>query len=143
MGYVLIDGQDPTMGTNNFGETKVLSQSETIVNNILLILVGKPGCYPSQPNLGMDIRQYLYKFPDEINTEAIKQTLIQQCSDFSDVIEEEEMTVEVTTLNGRTALIFNLPIIIDNKTLNMALGISVNRRGEFIYDWRSDIHQFI
>ena len=141
--YVLQNGKDPTMGVDNFNETKILSPSETVVRNILLILLGKPGFYPSQPALGMDIGQYLYKFADEINTTAIKLTLIDQCRDLVDLIDEDELSVEVTTLNGKTALIFNLPIIIDDKTLNMALGVSTNHRGEFIYDWRNDIHQFI
>lgn len=141
--YVLQNGKDPTLGVDAFDETKILSPSETIVRNILLILLGKPGFYPSQPTLGMDIGQYLYKFEDEINTEEIKRVLIEQCSDLVDVIDEEALTVEVTQLNGRTALIFNLPIIYDDKTLNMALGVSTNRRGEFIYDWRNTRDQFI
>lgn len=141
--YVLQNGQDPTMGVDNFNETKILSPSETVVRNILLILLGKPGFYPSQPTLGMDIEQYLYHFADEINTEEIKIMLIDQCHDLIDLVDEDQLSVTSTTLNGRTALIFNLPVIIDDKTLKMALGVSTNNRGEFIYDWRQDIHQFI
>ena len=141
--YVLQNGQDPTMGVNSFNETKILSPSETIVRNILLILLGRPGFYPSQPNLGMNIEQYLYMFADDINTNEIKETLIKQCEDLADSIEEEELDVSSTTLNGRTALIFTLPIIIDDKTLKMSLGVSTNNKGEFIYDWRADKHQFI
>lgn len=141
--YVIQNGQDPTLGVNNFNETKILSPSETIVRNILLILLGKPGFYPSQPALGMNIEQYLYKFTDEINTEEIKMMLIDQCHDLLDLINEEELSVVSTKLNGRNALIFNLPIIIDDKAMKMALGVSINSKGEFIYDWRSDVHQFI
>ena len=131
------------MGVDSFNEPKILSQTETIVRNILLILLGKPGFYPSQPTLGMDISKYLYMFADDINTDEIKKVLIEQCNDLTDVIDDDELTVEATTLNGRTALIFNLPIIYDDKTLKMALGVSINKKGEFIYDWRSDKQQFI
>ena len=48
---------DPVYGVNNFNETKVLTEAETLVNNILMILFGKPGFYPSIPSLGMDIQQ--------------------------------------------------------------------------------------
>ena len=89
--YVLENGQDPTMGVDNFNETKILSPSETVVRNILLILLGKPGFYPSQPNLGMDIEQYLYNFADEINTEELKLILIDQCHDLIDLIDEDEL----------------------------------------------------
>ena len=57
---------DPTFGLNNFNQTKVLSETETLVNNILMVLFGKPGFYPSIPALGMNIGQYLYNFADDI-----------------------------------------------------------------------------
>ena len=58
---------DPAYGVNDFNETKVLSESQTLINNILMILFGKPGFYPSIPWLGMDIYQYLYSFEDGID----------------------------------------------------------------------------
>ena len=72
---------DPVYGVNNFNRSKVLTETETKVSNMLMILFGKPGFYPSIPSLGMDINQYLYKFEDEINVEEIKSKLISQCRD--------------------------------------------------------------
>ena len=34
---------NPTMGVNAFGKPKVLSDMESIVNDIMMILLGKPG----------------------------------------------------------------------------------------------------
>ena len=82
---------DPVYGVNNFNETKVLTEAETLVNNILMILFGKPGFYPSIPWLGMDIQQYLYKFEDEIDDLKIKSKLASQCREFLPNIEDGSM----------------------------------------------------
>lgn len=134
---------DPTFGVNNFKRPKVLSATQTYVNNLLTILFGKPGFYPSQPNLGMDIEQYLYRYIDDINTSEIKNILINQCADFLPEIESGEFDVLKTSYNGRPLLLFKLPIIIDGKTLAMALGITVNEKGEMIYNFVEDKNNII
>ena len=72
---------DPTYGLNDFSKPKVLSEAETYVRNLLTILFGKPGFYPSIPNLGMDIKQYLSQFSDSIDIAKVKSKLAYQCSD--------------------------------------------------------------
>ena len=93
---------DPTYGVNEFNKTKVLSETETYVNNILTILFGKPGFYPSIPTLGMDISQYLYKFEDEINVDRIKAILANQCSEFLPLVESGDIDIIKTTYMGRS-----------------------------------------
>lgn len=135
--------QDPTFGVNNFERPKVLSITQTYVNNLLTILLGKPGFYPSQPTLGMDIKQYLYKYIDDINISEIKSNLINQCMEFMPEIESGEFDIYKTSYNGRPMLLFRLPIIIDGKTLAMALGITINEKGEMIYNFVEDKTQYI
>lgn len=126
---------DPVYGVNDFNETKVLSESETLINNILMILFGKPGFYPSIPWLGMDIYQYLYKFDDEIDTLKIKSKLASQCQEFLPDIQDGSMDVYSTTYQGRPVLIFELPILVDKATSVLALGVTVNTKGEMVYNF--------
>lgn len=135
--------QDPTFGVNNFKQPKVLSVTQTYANNLLTILFGKPGFYPSQPTLGMDIEQYLYKYIDQINIAELKSKLIQQCSEFLPEIESGEFDIYKTMYNGRPLLLFKLPLIIDDKSLAMALGITVNAKGEMIYNFVEDKTQYV
>lgn len=135
--------QDPTFGVNNFERPKVLSVTQTYVNNLLTILFGKPGFYPSQPELGMDIEQYLYKYIDDINVTEIKAKLINQCTDFLPEIESGEFDVYKSEHNGQPMLLFKLPIIIDGKSLAMALGITLNAKGEMIYNFVEDKGQYV
>jgi hypothetical protein len=129
---------DPTYGVNEFNKTKVLSETETYVNNILTILFGKPGFYPSIPTLGMDISQYLYKFEDEINVERIKAILANQCSEFLPLVESGDIDIIKTTYMGRSMLIFQLPVIIDKTQIAVALGVTLNAKGQMVYKFQAN-----
>lgn len=126
---------DPAFGVDSFNRPKVLSETETIVNNILFVLFGKPGSYPSIPSLGMDIENYLYLFEDEIDTNSIKTELAYQCREFLPYIVEGDMDVLVTTLDGRSILIFQLPVIIATKSVELAIGVTINAKGEMVYNF--------
>lgn len=134
---------DPTFSVNNFNKPKVLSNMETYVNNILMLLFGKPGFYPSLPKIGMDINQYLYNFVDDVNTEQIKSKLAQQCKDFLPEIENNEFDVIKTVFNDRLLLIFKLPIIDDTAQFSVSLGITTNAKGEMVYRFVENKNQIL
>lgn len=124
---------DPVYGVNHFNQTKVLSESETLINNILMILFGKPGFYPSIPYLGMDIEGYLYMLEDEVNPVEIKAQLASQCREFLPNIKDGSMDVYTTNYKDHLMLIFELPILIDSVETVLSLGVTVNEKGEMIY----------
>lgn len=126
---------DPTFSINDYNKPKMLTNLETYVNNILMLLFGKPGFYPSIPSIGMDIQQYLYKFEDEINVEDIKNTLAQQCSDFLPEINNGDFDVMKTVYKNNVLLIFKLPLIDDNKSHDVAVGVTTNTKGELVYNF--------
>jgi len=143
MGVVTSNGQDPTMTTNAFNEPKTLTVSETYNRNLLCILFGKPGFYPSQPELGMDIGKYLYAFEDDIDTSTIKAELAKQCADFLPDIQTGNFDVIVTRYEDKPLLLFKLPIMIDESSLSLILGITINKKGELIYRFKEDRTQLI
>ena len=124
---------DPVYGVNHFNQTKVLSESETLINNILMILFGKPGFYPSIPYLGMDIEGYLYMLEDEVNPVEIKAQLASQCREFLPNIKDGSMNVYTTNYKDHLMLIFELPILIDAVETVLSLGVTVNEKGEMVY----------
>lgn len=129
---------DPTYGVNSFNKGKVLSESETYVNNLLAVLLGKPGFYPSIPYLGMDIQQELYKFEDEIDTDKIKAAVVSQCSDFLPLVENGDFDVVATTYKERSMLIFLLPVVIKNDNIAIAVGVTLNERGQLVYQFTAN-----
>lgn len=132
-------GLDPTMNLDNFGRPKVISETETLVNNILMILFGRPGFYPSIPDLGMDIGKYIYNFEEDVSTEEIKNALSLQCEEFSPSINAGDIDVmKVDTSQGQTGLLFILPVINDRKTSQISLAIIVDDDGKLMYNFKED-----
>ena len=60
-------GCDVTFELNEFNNPRIKSEIETLKDIILFILFSRPGQYPSLPQIGLNIRDYLYDFYDEIN----------------------------------------------------------------------------
>lgn len=58
-------GYDVLMDTDSMYKPKIISTFEMCVNSILVLLKMKPGQYPSIPELGIDIEQYLHEYTDD------------------------------------------------------------------------------
>jgi len=124
---------DPVYGVDVFEETKVLSESQTMVNQVLMILLNKPGFYPSIPWLGMDVQQYLYTFAEDIDDLNIKAKLATQCKALLPDIQDGELDVYSIDYEGHPLLIFTLPVLVDESNSMVTLGITVNDKGEMVY----------
>ena len=121
---------DPAFGLNEYGKPKMLSEDQTMVNNFLLLLLGKPGFYPSIPTIGIDIEQYLYTFIDDINIDDIKAKIAVQCSDFLPAIREGNFDIQKTIMKDRVLLVFVLPTISKKQSL---LGVTTDGSGKVIF----------
>ena len=140
---------DPHFGVDHYGRPKMLTESQTIVYNIMTILLGRPGYYPSIPNMGMHVQQYLYNFVDEIDGEAIKQLLIQQCREFSPYVTDGSFDVIVATHDNplkkekTPLLIFKLPVILTGRDSELILGVTINEEGYFAFNYEFTRQQVI
>lgn len=133
--------KDPAFGLNGFGRPKIYSDSETLANGILNALLSKPGSYPSIPNMGMNVAQMVFLPYEEIDTSAIKMDLIQQCSLFSEVIQNGKFDVtktEVVDDLGKKVpmLVFTIPTIVKNVGKRLLIGIKKNGVGiSYNFSW--------
>lgn len=133
----MAQGVDPVFGIDNFNKPKTLNESQTLVNNLLMLLFMKPGTYPSLPNLGIYIQQYLYMFFDDINTNYIKSQIATQCEEFLPSIQNGSLDVHKTTKDGKPVLLITLPIRIDDELTGLVIGTTIDSIGSLIYN-----HQF-
>lgn len=127
--------REPLFGVNNFNEPKIITGNNVLAMTILLILFGKPGCYPSIPNLGMNIQQYIYSKYDEINVDAIKAKLTTQCSMLSNSINSDVIEVFKTINNGNPVLVIKIPIVSKNDTDTLVLGVTTNDTNNVVYNY--------
>lgn len=129
---------DPDFGVDVFNQPKILSPSQTLVNNILMLLFMKPGTYPSLPKLGIYIQQYLYMFYDEINENEIKARIAAQCEEFLPNIEDGTLDVIKTIKDGKPVLLIVLPVRIDDDITGLVIGTSIDSIGKLIYNYQFD-----
>ena len=134
---------DPQFGIDSYNRAKVLTETQTIVNNILTLLFGKPGFYPSIPQLGMDISQYLYSFEDDFDVNHLKSQLASQCRDFFDVISDGSFDIVKSSYKDQPLLIFIIPSVITKTENDLLLGVTMNSNGEFKFNFIFDTQQYI
>lgn len=121
---------EPVFGIDDFRKPKVLKGYEAVIQSILIVLFGKPGCYPSIPELGMNIQQYRNRRLDEIDTDTLKAQLAYQCRALSSDIIDGSIDVTKMMLNDKdVALVFVIPIASDTTQNNMLIGLKMTNEG--------------
>lgn len=128
-------GVEPSFGLNNFNQAKYKNESETVANSILALLFGKPGFFPSMPNLGIDIQNTIYMFWDDIDPEVLKAKIAAQCSEFKQYIKDGQLDVIKTSYHKRPLLLIVLPVQILNVKENLAIGITQDENGVTTYNY--------
>lgn len=128
-------GVDPVIGLNNFNQAKYLNESETIANSILNLLFGKPGFFPSMPNLGINIQSYLYSFWDEVDVNFIKAQIAAQCGALKEYIDDGSLDVIKSSYLKKPLLLIVLPVIVKHTKEHISIGITQNEDGNIIYNY--------
>lgn len=128
-------GKEPGFGLDNFDGPKYYNETETIANGLLNLLFGKPGFFPSMPDLGINIQQYLYLFEDEFDVDVLKAKIISQCSYFSQFVDDGTLQVTLTPYLNKPMLLLVLPLVIKNTKEHLAIGITRDDTGKVKYNY--------
>lgn len=99
-------------GNDNFGKQKELSDAETVAQMLLNLFLMRKGQLPSMPQLGIDIRRYLYKTEDEINVEELKNQIINQCSALIPYINIQQLQIVLVPYNNENVLYILVPLTV-------------------------------
>lgn len=74
-------GYDLMLDVDALNKPKVVSTFQLCINSILTLLFMKPGQYPSIPEIGLDIEQYLHDYSDRNGIlKEIRDKLYDQCN---------------------------------------------------------------
>lgn len=128
-------GIDPSFDNNGFNEPLYYNESETVARNILFVLFGKPGFYPTMPTLGMNIQRLLYNFEDEIDVNSIKVKLMSQCSAFYNTIADNSFDISKVVKNNRMVLLIKIPTVVKEKKNVLCIGITTGGDSSIIYNY--------
>lgn len=126
---------DPAFGVNNFLQPKFYNQSETVANNFLTLLFGKPGFLPSMPEIGVDVNSLLYDFFDEIDVASLKALITKQCYAFMDYVIDNSFDIIKGYYQNQPVLLFKLPIQDKTMTRHFTVGVTVSPLGGITYNF--------
>lgn len=106
--------KEVAFGVDDFQREIVLSPEESLKQILFNMFVMRPGQLPSQPRKGIDIRSYLYKTEDEIDTNELKQKILFNCSDLLTYLTLDDIVINVFDWQGQGVLFILLPLKRDN-----------------------------
>ena len=135
-------GKEPGFGMNSFNKAKIRNETETIANAIINLLFGRPGYFPSMPDLGINIQQTIYMFWDEIDPEMIKAQIAVQCEAFKEYINRNELDVIKSEYNGQPLLLVVIPVQTKNIKESLGIGITQDKQGNTIYNYVIDTGEY-
>lgn len=111
-------------GINDVGKANVKDVVKSIADDILTLLVMRPGDIPSMPHLGVDIERYIYELNETIRENDLKDIIFNQCNDlFGILLLGNIQIIDQNHEDGTSTLLIYIPIVIDNVEQDAAVYI--------------------
>lgn len=130
------DLKEPAFGQNDFRKPRVMTGPEVVIQSVLMVLFGKPGCYPSIPELGMEIQKNRVWRIDEAKLEEIRDTLSYQCGLIRDGFIENAPQVTIGYIESdKPVLLIQIPVTNEDERFNIIVGIT-ERDNETVYNYQ-------
>lgn len=127
---------EPVFGLNHFQKPKTIEDEEALAKTILIILFGRPGVFPSLPNIGMHIQDIFYKFEDEIDVTALKVKLATQCSLITELENSKEFDMQlIEDDDGKLVLLIMIPVVREESKNMLVIGVTTNDSKSVIYNF--------
>lgn len=124
-------GYDVLLDVDECMKPKVISTFQMCINSILTLLFMKPGQYPSIPDLGIDIEQYLHDYADD---ETIPSKIIDQINDQCNRLQITGLTYDCfidKTSEGLYALVLDIKgtdrLAYGSETNHVIIGITYDK----------------
>lgn len=128
---IFILKSEVNFGEDNFKNQNVLNAEDSITQLLLNLLFMKPGHFPSQPGLGIDIKSYLYRNSDSIDVEDLKTAIYNQCSPLMPYLDFDEMVLTVIPYHGQSSLLLIIPFTVEKTKKEIVIGFAKDSTGNF------------
>lgn len=127
---------EPAFGLDSFRKPLVYEDWQVVAQSIIIVLFGRPGFYPSIPQLGVHIQDIMYEKIDDIDTDNLRGILAHQLEVFSDIIQSDDMKIAIkNTTGGNPVLIIALPIYTGDERSVVAVTITATEDGGIQYNY--------
>ena len=115
---------EPVLDLDDIKKPKVLTDWEGIVFSVITVLFGKPGFYPSIPELGLNIQKYRNTLTDMVDPDELKAALIYQCSKIGDELENNGLEIYKSHQGTRDFIVISIPYITEKGNNRLIIGLS-------------------
>ena len=125
-------------GLDSFGKQSVMTQAQTIAQMLVNLFLMRPGQLPSLPHIGINIRQYMYKFEDEIDVSYIRSQISSQCSDLLSYIDLPNMQLILFPYKNESILYLFVPLsvaVAENTALSIGFKKN-NKNNEITFNYK-------
>lgn len=130
---IVIIKSEVDFGLDDFGSQKILSPKESVAQLLFNLLFMRPGQMPSMPNIGINIKKYLYQFEEDLDVNSLRAEISQQCSEIMPYLNTSNMALTVQEYQGHPLLLLVLPITIDDESSTLIAGFqNVNTKTDTV-----------
>ena len=128
---------EPAFGLDKFRKPLVYEDWEAVSKAIIIVLFGKPGFYPSIPQLGIHIQDYMNERLDRIDTDQLRGQLIYQLGIISTLISTDEIVIKTRKFVGYRdpGLVITIPIYKGEDKSNIAISIVASTSETLSYNY--------
>lgn len=106
---------------NGLGKQKVLTEAESTYRQLLLLLLLRPGDYPSKPEMGIHIsRRIRYKNLDHVMGGSLKDEIVRQVRKYTPEVDMTDMNIWQARYKGEWYVILDFELLA-NKTISIAM----------------------
>lgn len=116
-------GREVTFDIDKRREPVLLSEEDTIANTIIMALFLKPGQNPALSDAGVDIRKYIYKTTDEINSSQIRADLVKTCGNQLINTSIRNLAIASQVIDNVPSMIIQLNLIVSGEDRILAIGM--------------------
>ena len=115
------DNKELDFKLDGFGKQKVLTEAESMYRQLLLLLLLRPGDYPSMPEMGINIsKEIRYKDMDYVLGNTLKEKIVTQIRTYAPQIELLDLNIWYSRFKGEYYVILDF-ILAAEKTISIAL----------------------
>ena len=128
---------EPAFGLDKFRKPLVYEDWEAVAKAIIIVLFGNPGFYPSIPQLGIHIQDYMNERLDRIDTDQLRGQLIYQLGIISTLISTDEIVIKTRKFVGYRypGLVITIPIYKGEDKSNIAISIVASTSETLSYNY--------
>ena len=127
---------EPAFGLDSFRKPLVYEDWQVVAQSIIIVLFGRPGFYPSIPQLGVHIQDIMYEKIDDLVSDNLRGILAHQPEVFSDIVKSDDMKIAIkNTTGGNPVLIIALPIYTGDERSAVAVTITATEDGGIQYNY--------